>query len=247
MGRINVFGSPSGIDSAFTFSRAGAAAAIFIAITACELAAGQAQLRVKGTDAVNSDGRQDVKAPLRGMSLFLVEAPPPKTFAVHDLITIIINETSKQSSQQKLDTKTDASLKGGLSKFPSLSKLLEAELTNGGNSPIAEVDVGGSEKFKGDAKYERNDRFTDKVTAEVIDVKPNGVLVLEARRTIGRDKEIQTIVLCGMCRREDVTNANSILSSQLADLTMRVENEGKLRDSNEPGWISRLLGTIFDF
>lgn len=213
----------------------------------CEQVGAQAQLRIKSTDAVGADGRPDAKAPLRGMSLFLVEAPPAKEFAIHDLITIIVSENSKQTSQQKLDTKSDSSVKGGLNKFPSIMGLLEAELTNGGSSPIAQVDVGGSDKFKGDAKYERNDRFSDRVTAEIIDVKPNGVLILEARRSIAKDKEVQSIVLSGRCRREDVTNANSILSSQLADLTVRVENEGELRDSSEPGWITRLVRTVFDF
>jgi flagellar L-ring protein precursor FlgH len=71
--------------------------------------------------------------------------------------------------------------------------------------------------------------------------------VLEARRTVTKDDEVQTVVLSGMCRREDVTNANSVLSSQLADMTLTVSNEGELNQANKPGWITRAFRTVFDF
>lgn len=209
-------------------------------------ARGQAQLRLKQQETVDAEGKPDTRASLRAVSKFIVESPKAKAIEVHDLVTIIINESSKQSSQQKLDTKTDSGLSGSLKQFPNVAKLLEAELTNG-NTPVASVDVSGGDKFKGDAKYERNDRFTDRISAVVIDVKPNGTLVLEARRTVTKDDEVQTVVLSGMCRREDVTNANSVLSSQLADMTLTVTNEGELNQANKPGWITRAFRTVFDF
>jgi flagellar L-ring protein precursor FlgH len=208
---------------------------------------GQAQLRLKAQETLDAEGKPDTRASLRAVSRFIVESPKAKAIEVHDLVTIIINESSKQSSQQKLDTKTDSGLNGSLKQFPNLAKLLEAELTNGDSSPVASVDVSGGDNFKGDAKYERNDRFTDRISAVVIDVKPNGTLVLEARRTVTKDDEVQTVVLSGMCRREDVTNANSVLSSQLADMTLTVTNEGELNQANKPGWITRAFRTIFDF
>lgn len=208
---------------------------------------GQAQLRLKAQETLDAEGKPDTRASLRAVSRFIVESPKAKAIEVHDLVTIIINESSKQSSQQKLDTKTDSGLRGSLKDFPDLGKLLEAELTNGASSPVATVDVSGGDNFKGDAKYERNDRFTDRISAVVIDVKPNGTLVLEARRTVTKDDEVQTVVLSGMCRREDVTNANSVLSSQLADMTLTVTNEGELNQANKPGWITRAFRTIFDF
>jgi len=196
--------------------------------------------------AVNTD--PDPKAALRSASLIVVEAPKPKTFEVHDLVTIIINESSKQSSQQKLDTKKDSKFQGTLEQFPDPSALFgDAQLTNGDSDPIVQVGLNSNQKWKGDAKYERNDRFTDKISAEIIEVKPNGVLVLEARRTVTKDDEVQTVVLAGTCRREDVTNANTILSNQLADMTLSMKNEGELRQSNKPGWITRVFRTIFDF
>jgi len=195
----------------------------------------------------DADGNPDTRASLRAVSKFLVEAPKPKTLGIHDIVSIVINESSKQSAQQTVDTKTNSSLTGSLNKFPDLGKLLEGELTNGLSGPVASVDIAGGDKFKGDAKYDRTDRFTDRISAVVVDVKPNGVLVLEARRTVTKDEEVQTVVLSGMCRREDITNANSVLSSQLAELTLKVTNDGEVSQANRPGWITRAFRTVFDF
>lgn len=192
-------------------------------------------------------GEPDKNAQLKAVSLYYVEPPKPRVIEVHDKVTIIISETSKQTSEQKLDTKKDSTLKAALKKFPDLAALLEAELTNGESSPIVEAEASAGNKFKGDGKYERSDRFTDKITATVIDVKPNGVIVLEARRTIQKDKETQTVVLSGECRREDVTDANTVLSSQLADMTLNVQNEGQVKDSATKGVLTRLFEAIFNF
>lgn len=198
-------------------------------------------------DQIGGAGRTQQQSPLRGLSLMLVESPQPKTINIHDKIMIIINETSKQSSDQKLDTKKEDQLKATLNEFPDIMQLLELRLDKGDRKPLTGVDVTAKGKFTGDGKYERNDKFSDKITATVLDVRPNGVLVLEARRTIKKDKEEQTIVLSGECRRDDVTNNNTVLSNQLSDLVIEVQNKGHVKDSSDKGVLTRLFEAIFNF
>lgn len=197
--------------------------------------------------SAENEQQRDPAGPLAGVSLLAVQAPKPKTYAVHDQITIVIDENSKQTSDQKLDTKKDYSIKAALDKFPSLEKLLELQVENGDTTSQADLGVSGNNKFKGEGKYERTDRFVAKVTAKIIDVKPNGVLVLEARKTIVSNEETQTYIMSGECRREDVTTSNTVLSSQLANLTLIAKNEGQVKDSSTKGFIPRLLEAVFGF
>jgi flagellar L-ring protein precursor FlgH len=210
-------------------------------------ASGQSLFLAEDRAPLNAAGRPDNTALLQGYSLLFVEPPRPKVFRLHDQITIIINETSRSQSKQKLDTKKDYRLNAALKQFPDLALLLEGVLENTTSSPIAGVDVAGRNAFKGEGTYERSDRLSDRITATIIDVKPNGVLVLEARRSIRKDKEVQTVIIAGNARTEDVTDANTILSSQLADLTISVTNEGRVKDSSEKGIIPRVLDAIFAF
>ncbi len=208
-----------------------------------------AQMLLQHTDppAVDQNGAPDPSAGLRAVSLIIVEPPKPRDFNVHDKVTIIIAESSKQSASQKLDTKKDAAFGASLKKFPDLMKLLEAELTSEDGGEIVGTDVSHSSKFKGEGTYTRDDRFTDRVTATIIDVKPNGVLVIEAKRTIKRDEEEQVVSLSGECRREDVTESNTVLSTQLAELTLISKNSGQVKDSATKGLIPRLFEFLFNF
>lgn len=197
---------------------------------------------------VDATGQPDPLAHLRAVSLLLVEAPKPRSYSIHDKLTIIISETSRQSSSQTLDTKKDANFKAALNKFPDLMKLLEAQLEDvTGAAPLASADVTHNTKWKGEGKYDRADKFTDRITATVIDVKPNGVLVLEARRIIQKDDEKTIVTLTGECRRDDVTEQNTVLSSQLAEMTLITRNEGRVREAAKKGYIPRLLEALFNF
>lgn len=187
------------------------------------------------------------RAQLAGYSLIALEPAEPREVKVHDTIFIIINETSKQSSTSKLDTKTSVNNQGRLNAVPDLAALLELQLQNGNSNPLLTAGMSGNENWKGDGKYERSDRFTDRIAATVIDVRPNGTLVVEARRTIGKDDEVQTVLVSGIARREDITNANTVLSSQLADLTIMSETSGELREATQKGWITRVFEAVFNF
>lgn len=222
--------------------------AVAVGAAAATVSAARAQSLFMRSEPVRMDenGKPDPLASLRAASLVFIEAPRPKTYAVHDKITIIIDETSKQTSQQTLDSKKNYDLTDSLNQFPGLAALLDLELRNGLGNP-ASVDVHSKNAFKGQGTYDRSDRFTAKITATVIDVKPNGVLVVEARKTKVTDEESQTIVLSGECRPEDVTTSNTVLSSQIAELTLVTKNEGQVKDSSTKGFIPRVLEAIFNF
>lgn len=187
------------------------------------------------------------QAALAPTSLFYVEPPEPRTYQKHDLVTILIDEVSKQTANQKVETKKDYKFDAALNKFPSLKAFLDGELKTGDSSPIVETGLDSTQDYKGEGKYDRSDRFSAKIQAEVIDVKPNGTLVLEARKTITKDTEKTTLVLSGKCRSEDITTSNTVLSSQLADLTLDAQNEGDVKDAGEKGLIPRIIEALFNF
>lgn len=221
-------------------------AASAVLLLSC-VASAQSLLRSPPREVVDENGIADPQAPLRAYSLLLVEAPRPRTFQVHDKITIIISQSSSQSAKEKTDLKKDASLKAGVRQFPDLMALLDGRIETDNGSPIVGVDGSGSTKWKGDGTYERSDRFTDRITATIIDVKPNGVLMLEAKRTVEKNQEKQILVLSGEVRREDVTAQNTVQSSQLADLALIVKNEGQVAENAQKGWITNLFDAVFSF
>lgn len=196
---------------------------------------------------VDSKGEPDLGAHLRGASLMYIEPPMPPEFEIHDLVTIIVEETTRSEASQTLETEKTYDIGAAMNAFPSMRHLMELQVQNGDSQRTAELDVNFDANYKGDGDYERTDRFVARITATVIDVKPNGTVVLEARKRIDKDGEIQTIVLSGTCRRDDVTIQNTILSSQLAGLTVSMSTEGEVTKAGRKGIIPRALEGLFNF
>ncbi|MCA9312242.1 MAG: flagellar basal body L-ring protein FlgH [Phycisphaerales bacterium] len=184
--------------------------------------------------------------PLDAVSLYAIQPPEPRTFQENDQITIIISEKNKLERSQSLDTEKDYQLDAAITQFLDLTKMLELRFNQ--QEETAELPMlgaGFNTKTENEGNYEREDTLTARVTARVVEVKPNGVLLIEARTTTITDNEVQTITLAGFCRQEDVTVANTVQSNQLYDMTLNVQHEGDVKRAAKKGLIPSFFDAIF--
>lgn len=172
-------------------------------------------------------------------SLIAVDLPPPKRVQVNDLVTIIIREDKRATSDSKLQNDKKWEIDTALAKWFRLD--LHDRLVTQSFPERPGVDFQYNDKYDGTGKVERQDSLTTRITATVIDVKPNGTLVLQARKSIKTDEDKQVMTLTGVCRTEDVTAQNTVLSTQLADAEISAENSGPARDAARRGWLKRGL------
>ncbi len=185
---------------------------------------------------------------IEDVSLTHIPEPEVRSYQKHDIITIIIDEVSSQTSSQSLETEKESKSSVELNAMIDLLKLLELQVnTNPRLTNRTLFDASASREFTGEGDYERKDKFSARITATVLEVKPNGSLVLEAQKRIQKDDEIQTLVIAGLARTDDVTSQNTILSSQLANLSLAVENEGDLKDASQKGVITEFFDMLFAF
>ena len=184
---------------------------------------------------------------LSDVSMHFIAEPEARVIQKHDIITIIIDENSSTTSSQKLETEKESSRSANIDAMVSWLKLLELRIEQGDVSNVDLIDLATSREFAGEGDYERKDKFTARISAIVREVKPNGTMLVEARKTIARDNEISELVLSGLVREEDITQQNTILSSQMADLRIILENQGDLKKAAEKGLITRVLDTVFAF
>lgn len=184
---------------------------------------------------------------LEEVSLHYIAVPEARAIKKHDIITIIIDENSTATSTQSLETEKETNTSANLNAIVDLVKLLELRVEQNERTNINLLDLDTSREFEGEGDYERSDRFNARISATVIDVKPNGTLVLQAKKTIARDQEISELVLSGLVREEDITQQNTVLSSQMADLRVILENQGALKKASEKGLFTRVLDAVFAF
>lgn len=199
---------------------------------------------LKASLATPSDPSQ---AKAAQMSFFAVPAKEPKTLKKHDLVTIIINEQSQATSKGTNDFKKDAELKA------EIAQMIKLKLNKGSiyglPTPTAApgIDFTGDRTFHGEGSVDRSDAITARITAEIIDVKPNSTLILQARKRIKTDDEEQVFVLTGVCRAEDITPDNSVLSTQIYDLELQKNSKGDVRAMTQRGNLPKLLDFLNPF
>ena len=182
------------------------------------------------------------------VSFFAVPPPEPRLIRKHDLVTIVVREESAFSSEGKSKFDKTAEFKAVIDEFVRL----RLGVNDFGVVPSVgaikpRLGLSAERKSTGDANVERADSFTARIQAEVLDVKPNGTLVLIARKRIETDDEKQLMVLSGTCRAADLTADNTVLSTQLADLDLTKTHKGAVRSATKRGAIPKLLDAIDPF
>ena len=203
--------------------------------------------------ALSAAGARQAQAPLdpplvlEEVSLLAVTPTKPREYAENDLVQIIISERSQLDRSQEMQSTKDYSNTLAVEQFMDLVNLLETRVQQNSPGRLPALDISSQSDFQGDGEYKREDKFTDRIMARVLEVKPNGTLLLEARRVFTSDEEEAVVVLSGTCRYEDITDKNSVQSNQLYDLTLNVQNSGDLERTTRKGLIPRVLEGLLNF
>lgn len=113
--------------------------------------------------------------------------------------------------------------------------------------PDLTLDARADNKIESTNKGKLNRTLTDQITVTVEDVLPNGNLIVMGkieREWLG-DKQL--ITASGIVRPSDITYANTVRSSQVADFHLLYVDRGQGNLYMQPGWLVRLLNWLNPF
>jgi flagellar L-ring protein precursor FlgH len=110
-----------------------------------------------------------------------------------------------------------------------------------------EVKAGMANNFDGKGETTRSSQLAAYITAQVIQVLPNGYLVIHGSRQVRVNNENQIINVQGVIRTEDINSSNIVLSTYIADARIELIGEGVISDKQRPGWLARVLDWVWPF
>ncbi|MEE9391435.1 MAG: flagellar basal body L-ring protein FlgH [Planctomycetota bacterium] len=177
-------------------------------------------------------------------SLWNPDRPAPAIFSdttarlVGDILTVVINETQRVANDEQTTFDKSSSLDAVLTNFDLLPNFLE---------PLPQVTANAEKKFEGSGKVDKDSSFQTRMSVLVIDVMPNGNLLIEGTRTIIVDGDKKIIRLTGVVRAYDIARNNTVRSEFVANASLAFEGTGPLSRSVNRGWFSRLLDTVWPF
>jgi flagellar L-ring protein FlgH len=164
----------------------------------------------------------------------------PRAHRVNDLVTIRVLESISASG------KADSSVAKNSGANANATNLFGAEhYFPGALDPTRIVGLGYDSKFTGAGATTRESELTAVLTARVVEVLPNGDLVLEGARELDVNGDRQIVVLTGVVRQADILPNNVVPSTMIGQLSIRYFGNGLIKDSLKPGILVRMLNKIF--
>ena len=164
--------------------------------------------------------------------------------AVGDIVTILVQEDNTTSKDNSTKTSKESSVNASIDTFlfsPKGSGLL----TKNGQMPGLSFD--GKNDFTGSGSINNSEKISARIATRVVDVLPNGNLVIEGSRRISFSGESQDAVLRGVIRTDDVSANNTVYSYNVADATIKYVSKGTVSDAQNKGWFTRIWDKVTPF
>jgi flagellar L-ring protein FlgH len=158
----------------------------------------------------------------------------------HDLISVVVSESLAASTDGTVKNSRDSNASSSIS---GLIGTLHA-----GNALQNLINQTSSSGLNAQGTSATNSSLSTTFGGQVIEVLPNGMLVIEAARQVEFSQQTQTILLRGLVRPEDISQQNQVLSTAISSLELEVRGKGIINDyTRRQNAVVRLLQKILVF
>ena len=146
-----------------------------------------------------------------------------KAVRLHDVVSIVVTESLAASTDGQVKNSRASNASSGLT---SLFGALKSS-----NALQNLVGMSASSGLSAQGQSTTNSSLATTFGGEVVDVLPNGMLVVQATRQLTFSQQTQLIKLRGLVRPEVVSAQNQVLSTAMTDLELEVTGKGIVNDS----------------
>ena len=156
---------------------------------------------------------------------------------VGDILTIAVREAHTITNEDKVNRKNQSSLAARLEDYTLSDRTFET-------NQLPKIDIRQAREFKGEAKQEQDSNVRASIAAIVVDVHPNGNLVVAGSRLVKVDDVEKTLRISGIVRPLDVDKDNTISSAQVADARIALSSEGGNARTTTRGPVATVFDTL---
>lgn len=165
---------------------------------------------------------------------------------IGDILTINITVNDKASIDNQTSRTRSSSDTASAPNFLGL----ESKLTNilpSAVSPSSLIDIGSTTSNSGSGTVDRSETINLTLAAVVTQVLPNGNMVIQGRQEIRVNFEVRELTVMGVIRPEDISSANTIEHTQIAEARISYGGRGQLTDVQQARYGAQLFDILFPF
>ena len=170
-------------------------------------------------------------------------------FEVGDIITVLVRETTEASTDSNTNTKKESAVEAEASAADN--EFLIAETPGGLNFiprellPNWKVEIENEHKTKGQTR--RKNRLVMTVACTVERILETGNIEIQGMKRVTVNQEDSTLFVQGLIRPQDVTAANTIQSTQIANAIIELKGRGPLWNNQRRGLFTKVLDWFSPF
>lgn len=157
---------------------------------------------------------------------------------VGDTITINIVENTSASTKSNSSSERTSSIAAATPTIQGVPGKSFQGLTLGASS---------SNTFDGKGEAAANNVFTGTITATVIEVLPNGNLLVSGEKQVAIGHGQEYIRISGVVNPSFVSATNTISSSRIADARIEYKESGYISEAQAMGWLARFFLSVLPF
>ncbi|HEY7772381.1 MAG TPA: flagellar basal body L-ring protein FlgH [Marinagarivorans sp.] len=158
-----------------------------------------------------------------------------KANRIGDLVTVVLSEQTVSNKSANVGVSKDANIA-----LPSPT-VFGAPVTIGGNTLASGVSA--ERDFSGNADAGQSNSLRGNITVTVMDVWPNGTLVVRGEKWMTLNRGSELIRISGLVRPDDVSSDNEVLSTKIANAQITYTGTGELAASQAMGFMSRFFNS----
>jgi len=198
---------------------------------------------------VDQNGKMVAPAPLTMENTsYLYQPMPPEAqreLRIEDSIIVIVDYRTSMLSDGSAESRKTSNLNAVLSDWLGYDgrDIFAAPQSRG------DPRVSGSlnSQYRAESEIELRDSLTFRIGTKIVDIRPNGNLVIEAHRTVNNNDEVWQQSLTGVVARQFINADRTVRSDSIMDLNIDKRELGQVRDGYAPGWITRWYGKYKPF
>lgn len=180
-----------------------------------------------------------IAAPANG-TIFQADAYRPlfedrRPRRIGDSLTVAINENTSASKAAASSGAKSSSLVAGITSLFGLSA---------GALQRSEVSAKSDGKFEDRGAVNSSNNFSGVIAVTVVDVLPNGNLVVSGEKQIALDKGAEFIRLSGIVTPDTITTGNVVSSTQVADVRVEYRTNSRIDAAEVSIWIARFFLSV---
>ena len=145
---------------------------------------------------------------------------------VGDILTVNIDINDRAQTQNSTQRARTNSASGGVTNFFGLEKGLSNAFPS--FDPSTMIGMEGESNASGSGAVNRSERVNLTVAAVVTAVMPNGNMVIQGRQEVRTNREVRELTVAGIVRPEDISSANTIAHTQIAEARISYGGRGDI-------------------